>query len=324
MPKENLPIAPNIVFTAKPDLIKTLGEWLTFLKSTKRFSINTVQSYGFDMAAFLSFYKRYKGAEPGLSDLLVMDIHDFRSFLSDRTEEGLSRTSLAREMSTLRNFFRWLDRSGKGKNKAISAVRSPKIPRFIPKPIPEGEAIKTITSAAELYDEPWLGKRDAALFALLYGCGLRLSEALNMNIGDIPAGEEMTITGKGRKQRIVPVLPFVKDLIKDYLATYPIRPIADKMPLFIGKGKGRLNPGVVQRQMRRLRGYLGLPESATPHSLRHSFATHLLSAGGDLRTIQELLGHASLSTTQRYTEVDSERLSKVYNAAHPRAKRFKG
>ena len=145
-----------------------------------------------------------------------------------------------------------------------------------------------------------------------------------MNIGDIPAGEEMTITGKGRKQRIVPVLPFVKELINDYLATYPIRPIADKMPLFIGKGKGRLNPGVVQRQMRRLRGYLGLPESATPHSLRHSFATHLLSAGGDLRTIQELLGHASLSTTQRYTEVDSERLSKVYNAAHPRAKRFKG
>jgi len=153
---------------------------------------------------------------------------------------------------------------------------------------------------------------------------LRLSEALNMNIGDIPAGEEMTITGKGRKQRIVPVLPFVKDLIKDYLATYPVHPLADKMPLFIGKGGGRLNPGVVQRQVRKLRGYLGLPDTATPHSLRHSFATHLLSAGGDLRTIQELLGHASLSTTQRYTEVDSGHLSRVYNAAHPRARRVKG
>jgi len=222
-------------------------------------------------------------------------------------------------MSTLRGFFRFLDRTGRVHNAALSAVRSPRPPAPVPKPLAADEAMDTLETAAELQDEPWLAARDTALFTLLYGCGLRLGEALALDRGDAPTGGAMTVTGKGRKQRVVPVLPVVASALAEYLALCPFRGGRDQ-PLFVGARGGRLNPGVVQRQMRRLRALLGLPATATPHALRHSFATHLLAGGGDLRTIQELLGHSSLSTTQRYTQVDAARLVSIYSDAHPRAK----
>jgi integrase/recombinase XerC len=222
-------------------------------------------------------------------------------------------------MSTLRGFFGFLDRRGLGHNAAIGAVRSPRPPRSLPKPLAADEAIEALSAAGELHDEPWLAARDVALFTMLYGCGLRLGEALALERRDAPRGDTMVITGKRRKQRVVPVLPVVREAVGEYLRQCPYPPSPER-PLFVGARGGRLNPGVVQRQMRRLRALLNLPDSATPHALRHSFATHLLAGGGDLRTIQELMGHASLSTTQRYTEVDAAKLSAEYAKAHPRAK----
>ncbi|MBF0128552.1 MAG: tyrosine recombinase XerC [Alphaproteobacteria bacterium] len=299
-------------------------DWQRWLTTERRVSPHTADAYGRDLAAFLFFLTDHLGVEPGLGDLTALSVSDFRAYLSargkdGRGEEGLSRTSLARAMSTLRGFFRWLDRNGKGECAAIGAVRSPRPPRSVPKALAEDEALETLSGCGELQDEPWLAARDAALFTLLYGCGLRLGEALGLDRRDVPTGEAMTITGKGRKQRVVPVLPIVVHAIAAYLALCPFQQGADG-PLFLGARGGRLNPGVVQRQMRRLQVLLGLPETATPHALRHSFATHLLAGGGDLRTIQELLGHASLSTTQRYTEVDASRLAAVYRDAHPRAR----
>lgn len=312
-------LSTSINCECSPHLFDILVEWQTFLKSERRMAKNTVISYAYDMAEFLKFLKDYKEELADLKMLTALNITDFRAFLSREMERGLSRSSIAREMSCIRNFFRWLAIKGYGKNVSIKAVRSPKAPRSIPKPIAADDALETIKIASGWYADDWLGKRDSALFALLYGSGLRISEALNMNVKDIPEGEVLTITGKGGKQRVVPILEFVKDALYIYLSSRPDSYNGDS-PLFIGKGGGRLNPGVVQRQVRRLRGPLGLPSTATPHALRHSFATHLLSAGGDLRTIQELLGHASLSSTQRYTEVDGEKLQKTYSQSHPRAK----
>ncbi len=197
-------------------------------------------------------------------------------------------------------------------------MRTPKVPRALPRPLDVGDALAAVDAAGQLSDEPWLAKRDQALLLLLYGCGLRIGEALALNRRDAPAGDVLVVTGKGRKQRLVPVLPVVREAIAAYLAACPHALPADA-PLFLGARGGRLDPAVAQRQVRRLRSALGLPETATPHALRHSFATHLLADGGDLRTIQELLGHASLSTTQRYTAVDVSRLAAVHRRAHPRA-----
>ena len=314
--KESL--TPSIFYSADDKLRNIIESWLLDLKAKKRMSIKTIYSYGYDLASFLAFLNTYNSKIPNLNTLINLKVKDFRAFLSKENERNMQHSSMARKMSSLRNFFRWLANNNYGKNPAIRAVRSPKPTRYIPKPLEENDALKTIFSAQDLYDLPWLGLRDAALFSLLYGAGLRLGEALALNIEDIPRGDTMTITGKGNKQRVVPLLPFVKQAIQNYLNIYPLTKKPDA-PLFIGKNKKRLNPGVVQRQIRRLRILLNLPDTATPHSLRHSFATHLLSAGGDLRTIQELLGHASLSTTQRYTEVDTQKLTKIYNASHPRA-----
>jgi integrase/recombinase XerC len=223
-------------------------------------------------------------------------------------------------MSTLRNFFRYLDRNDLVHNPAAMTVKGPRPPRSVPKALGMEEALETLKVASEMYDEPWLAARDVALFTLLYGCGLRLGEALGLNLKDAPKSDTMVITGKGRKQRLVPVLPLVRSSIADYIAQCPHLVDGDDA-LFVGVRGDRLNPGVVQRQMRRLRPLLGLPDSATPHALRHSFATHLLAGGGDLRTIQELLGHASLSTTQRYTSVDAAALMRVHENAHPRSKK---
>lgn len=300
-------------------LSSAVEAWRRWLAEEKRASAHTLDAYGRDLAAFLAFLTDHLGEEPGLAALAGLRPADFRAYLARRGGDGLARSSQARAMSTLRGFFRFLDRRGLVHNPALTAVRTPRPPRGIPRPLGAADALDSLQTVAELQDEPWLAARDVALFSLLYGCGLRLGEALALKVADAPHGDAMTVTGKGRKQRLVPVLPAVRQAIADYLALRPFK-AGGEAPLFVGARGKRLNPGVVQRQMRRLRPLLGLPDTATPHALRHSFATHLLAAGGDLRTIQELLGHASLSTTQRYTAVDTARLAEAYKAAHPRAK----
>jgi len=308
-----------IAFLAAPDLRAAVESWRDWLAGEKRASAHTLDAYQRDLAAFLAFLCPHLGAEPDLAALGRLTPADLRAYLAHRMGDGLGRASLARAMSSLRGFLAFLDRQGLVHAPALAAVRAPRPPRGVPKPLGREEAAETLATAAELHDEPWLAARDVALFTLLYGAGLRLGEALGLARRDAPTGPAMILTGKGRKQRMVPVLPVVRDAVAAYLRLCPQGGGPDD-PLFVGARGGRLNPGVVQRQMRRLRALLGLADSATPHALRHSFATHLLAGGGDLRTIQELLGHASLSTTQRYTAVESDRLARIYRDAHPRAR----
>jgi integrase/recombinase XerC len=277
-------------------------------------------AYAHDITAFLTFVRNHLGAPPSLRDLDMLTAADFRAYLAARASRRMARTSTARAIATLRSFFRFLDKRDLAHNAAIFAIRTPKLPIAVPKPLSENEALKSIDCATDLCDDSWIGVRDAALFIFLYGCGLRIGEALALNRQDAPKGDAMMVSGKGNKQRIVPVLPAVASAISTYLDACPYQ-LRGEDPLFVGAQGKRLNPGVVQRQMRRVRALLSLPETATPHALRHSFATHLLAEGGDLRTIQELLGHASLSTTQRYTQVDATRLNAVHRNAHPRARR---
>jgi integrase/recombinase XerC len=243
---------------------------------------------------------------------------DYRAYLAHRAAR-LERSSIARGLSVVRTFLRFLERRGLAASPALAVLRAPRLPQSVPKPLSVADAAEIVDAPTALVVSVWQAKRDIALLTLLYGCGLRLSEALGLKRAEAPGDNPLTITGKGRKQRMVPVLPAVREAIVDYLAACPYALAADG-PLFVGARGGPLSPRVVQRQMQALRSALGLPETATPHALRHSFATHLLGGGGDLRAIQELLGHASLSTTQRYTSVETERLLAVYEAAHPRAR----
>ncbi len=309
--------APRL--TTDPALSAAIDEWRDWLSYEKRAAANTVAAYDHDLEAFLKFLSAHLGGAPGLSDLDNLRPADFRSYLAHRANSGQARTSTARAMSTLRGFFRRLQRQGVIDNPAITRVRTPKVPRVGPKSLSVAHAQDIVSGYALPDTEPWIAKRDTALLMLLYGCGLRIGEALGLNAADAPAGDSMVITGKGGKQRMVPVLPAVVQAIDDYRAACPF-PLAPGDPLFVGIRGKRLNPGVMQKSVRKLRRALGLPETATPHALRHSFATHLLESGGDLRTIQELLGHASLSTTQRYTSAESERMRAVYRDAHPRAR----
>ena len=308
-----------ITYSAEPAVVAAIAEWRGWLAHERRASRHTLDAYERDLSAFFRFLSEHLGFPPGMRDLEGLKPADFRGYLAKRGSAGLSRASTARAMSALRGFFRFLGRNHLADNAAIDGLRTPKVPKSVPRALSEAEALESVDAIADLSDEPWIAKRDTAVVTLLYGCGLRIGEALALNRGQAPKGETMIITGKGNKQRMVPVLPVVVAAIEDYLATCPY-PLGDDDPLFVGARGGRLNPGVAQRQMRRLRALLGLSDTATPHALRHSFATHLLAGGGDLRTIQELLGHASLSSTQRYTEVDAARLSAVYRAAHPRAR----
>ena len=299
-----------------------IDEWLDWLSHEKRCSAHTIDAYCRDLVRFLDFLGNHLGYVPGLKDLGNLQTSDFRSYLAFRVNEGLSRTSTARALSSLRNLFRFLERRGYVHNAAIGGIRTPKIPRSVPRALDEVEALEVVSSAGDLAVEPWIGKRDIAIMALLYGCGLRIGEALALNRGqtaDLRTTGVLRILGKGGKERLAPVLGVVAGAIEDYLAACPYGLGSDD-PLFIGLRGKRLNPGIVQKHMRQLRTLLGLADTATPHALRHSFATHLLSGGGDLRTIQELLGHASLSTTQRYTDVDAGRLNTVYHNSHPRAR----
>lgn len=300
-------------------LVAALDRWRRWLADERRLSPHTLDGYGRDISTFLAFLSGHLGQLPGLADLAGLQPADLRAYLASRHKEGLAKTSQARGLSALKSLFHFLDRQGLAKNSVMSVVRAPRLPISLPKPLGVEEALETLAVAAEIQSEPWMAARDVALFSLLYGCGMRLGEALSLTRAQAPRGEAMTITGKGRKQRLVPLLPAVVEAVGTYLAQCPYAGDGSA-PLFVGARGGPLNPGVVQRQMRRLRPLLGLPDSATPHALRHSFATHLLAGGGDLRTIQELLGHASLSTTQRYTAVDGAALAAVYDKAHPRAR----
>jgi integrase/recombinase XerC len=306
---------------AEADVVAAVHDWLAWLRAERRVSPHTHAAYARDLAAFLSHLRDHLGGRPDLAALGALTIADFRSFLAARANRGIAASSSARAMSTLRSFFRFLDRTERVHNAALGAVRSAKLPRSVPRPLAAGDAIELVERAGEASAAPWLEKRDVALLTLLYGCGLRIAEALGLERDDAPAGDMLRVVGKGAKERLVPVLPVVRSALAAYLAECPFPPRGRRGgPLFVGARGGRLNPGVVQRQMRTLRAMFGLPASATPHALRHSFATHLLAGGGDLRTIQELLGHASLSTTQRYTLVDAAKLVDVYERAHPRAK----
>ena len=303
-----------------PDVAAEIGHWLGYLGVEKRMSPKTLDAYERDARQFLDFLGGHLGGAPSLKQLAKLTPADVRAFMAARRGEGLSSRSLMRGLAGARSFARFLERNGKGKVGALSAVRAPKMAKTLPKPLTVATA-KRIADAklrAGEHSEPWIVARDAAVLALCYGSGLRISEALSLKRKDAGAHDALTVTGKGNKTRMVPVLPQVTKLIADYAALCPFE-LPDEGPLFVGARGGPLSPRVVQLAMAEVRGALGLPDTATPHALRHSFATHLLARGGDLRAIQELLGHASLSTTQIYTVVDSERLFEVYSSAHPRA-----
>jgi len=301
------------------DLGPPLDAWVAWLASERRCSPHTLDAYRRDVADFLSFLAQHLGGPADRAALTNLRAADFRAWLAARAGRGLKPSSTARALSTIRGLFRFLDRRGVVHNHALLSVRGPRLPQGVPKPLGVDEAGDAIDTAPVLSDDDWVGHRDVAVLTLLYGCGLRLGEALGLDGRDAPDGDTLTVTGKGNKQRTVPVLPVVRDAVAAYRAACPHRLTPDG-PLFVGARGGRLHPRIVQGRMQDLRALLGLPAHATPHALRHSFATHLLAGGGDLRAIQELLGHASLSTTQRYTAVDTARLVEVYDGAHPRAR----
>ena len=303
-----------------PKVAAELESWLRQLGDERRFSPKTTEAYRRDVLQFLAFLAEHLGGAPSLKDLAALEPADVRAFLAARRAEGIGSRSLMRALAGMRGFARFLERNGKGKVGALAAVRAPKIGKTLPRPLPAAAAKRVADPDLAAGDgrEPWIHARDAAVLALLYGGGLRISEALGLKRGDFGGRDTVTVTGKGNKQRMVPVLPQVAKLVADYLALCPYD-LGEDGPLFVGAKGGPLPARVVQLAMARLRGALGLPETATPHALRHSFATHLLARGGDLRSIQELLGHASLATTQIYTEVDAERLIEAYRSAHPRA-----
>jgi integrase/recombinase XerC len=310
---------PLARYSATEDLRAAIALWADWLAGERRASAHTVAAYGRDLAFFLDFLTDHLGEQPSLGGLSPLTPADFRAWLARRASDGVERSSIVRGLSVVRGFLRFLDRRGLAAAGALAALRAPKLPHSVPKPLAVEDALGAVDAAGDIAASRWQGRRDTAVFALLYGCGLRISEALRLRRGVAPLGEMLAITGKGGKDRLVPVLPAVRSAVADYLAACPFALPRDG-PLFVGARGGPLNPRLMQRQMAALRFYLGLPESATPHALRHSFATHLLAGGGDLRAIQELLGHASLSTTQRYTAVETDRLLAVYDAAHPRAK----
>jgi len=310
-------VEPELPLSA--DLERAVAAWLTHLRHERGHAEKTLEAYARDVRQFLGYLATQLGYAPCLADLARLDLKSFRGFLASRRRTGAVSRSLARTLSALRQLFRWLEAQNLVENRKILQLAMPKVPHSVPKPLTVGKAADVVNAGAGA-ELDWVLARDAAVLLLLYGCGLRIAEALSIKAKDAPTPDRdvLRITGKGGKQRLVPVLPVVRDAVARYvqLCPYPLEP---DEPMFRGAKGGPLSPRLIQLAMERLRDTLDLPATATPHALRHSFATHLLSAGGDLRQIQELLGHASLSTTQAYTEVDRDRLLAVYDAAHPRA-----
>ncbi|MEY9125748.1 tyrosine recombinase XerC [Bradyrhizobium yuanmingense] len=316
-------VAPHIeLASADPSIAQEMARWLAHLGAERRLSPKTLEAYGRDLRQCLDFLCAHWGERVTLERFAALEATDVRAFMAMRRANDIAGRSLMRALAGLRSFGRFLEREGKGKVGALSAIRAPKVAKSLPKPLPMASA-KRLADADERAGEEretWILARDAAVMALLYGSGLRISEALGLKRREVPKpgeGDVLVVTGKGNKTRMVPVLQNVLALVQEYVAMCPY-PLPADGPIFVGARGGPLSPRIIQLAMERLRGALGLPDSATPHALRHSFATHLLSRGGDLRAIQELLGHSSLSTTQVYTGIDSERLLEVYASAHPR------
>lgn len=309
----------TLLVTAQPDLNGRIGLWLDHLADERRLSDKTLVAYERDLRQFLRFLTMHLGGAPALKDIAALRPSDFRGFLASRRRQKVQSRSLARGLAGIRSFLKFLERRGEINAAASDAVRPPRQARSLPKPISSSDAIDVTSGALALEREAWIEARNTAVLILLYGCGLRISEALSLTGGMAPKPGTKTIRiiGKGRKERIVPILPAVCEAVAQYIKLCPYA-IEEAGPLFLGARGGPLNARMVQLAMERMRGALRLPDTATPHALRHSFATHLLAGGGDLRTIQELLGHASLSSTQIYTEIDGAHLLSAYDKAHPR------
>ena len=304
----------------KPDLEYEYNNWINHLSNIKKLSQNSVISYKNDLSKFLIFFQDHIEKNIGLKEIENIEISEFRSFLTHRRNSEISSNSIARNISALKSFFRFLIRNDKIKESSVFNLKSPKLKKSLPRPINVDLAIKVIKQAEEMEEEKWIGLRNKAILLLLYGCGLRISEALSLNHDDIQNEDHILIKGKGEKERIVPMMPYIKKGIENYLEACP-KEIISGDALFIGKRFSRLSPRIIQYALEKIRTALSLPETATPHALRHSFATHLLDSGGDLRTIQELLGHSSLSTTQKYTKVETSKLLDTYKKSHPLAKK---
>jgi len=309
----------ELLVIGHPEVMAERRRWLATLAEERRLSEKTIEAYERDTRQFLTFLTGHLAGPPGLADIRALRPADLRGFLAQRRKGGAGARTLGRGLAGLRSFLRYLERNGLANAAGAAAVRSPKQPKSLPKPLTDRDALKVVTADAQLAEEPWIAARNAAVLTLLYGCGLRISEALGLtadNFAGMPTS--LRIIGKGGKTRIVPLIAAANEAVAAYRKLCPYH-LGHREALFRGARGGRLQPAIIQREMQKLRTALGLPDSATPHALRHSFATHLLASGGDLRTIQELLGHASLSTTQVYTGVDSARLLEIYDRAHPRA-----
>lgn len=305
----------QITYQAAPAVIKLIEDFRLWLNHERGYSAHTLDAYSRDLSGFFAFWADYLGYLAQIADLQNIDVRTFRAFLSRQNQRHLSKTSVSRELSTLKSFFKWLNRNHIIDNTVLTIIASPKKDKVLPKALDVDQTLNLLDVAADFAKEKWQGLRDVAILTILYGCGLRISEALSLNIGDINHNDFLKIRGKGNKERLVPLLPVVKDKIDAYLKACPY----DAKPgeaLFLGARGERISPRIVQRTLEKIRRTLGLPDNLTPHALRHSFATHLLAEGTNLRSIQELLGHASLSTTQRYTNVEIERLKKEYQKAH--------
>jgi len=308
------------LITASADLTDAVARWRRHLAYERRLSPNTLDAYTRDIWQFIAFLTVHIAGSAKLADLKTISATDIRAFMASRRNDGVGSRTLARGIAGIRSFVRFLERENNANGAALNAVHLPRQKKSLPKPLTVESARRLADPGESQEEAPWIAARDAAIFSLLYGSGLRLSEALGLKRSDLAGAKAgaVRVIGKGNKERVVPVLKVVARSIAGYLEQCPhLQP--PEAPLFLGARGEALNPRIVQRTLARLRTALGLPETATPHALRHSFATHLLSAGGDLRAIQELLGHASLSTTQIYTGVDTERLLAVYEQTHPRA-----
>lgn len=305
----------KINYKAENDVIQIINSWIAYLTNERRLSEHTVSAYARDLALFINFFAN-KGKIINIDFLSKIEVRDFRAFITSRANKHIEKSSLAREISAFKNFFKWLDIAHILKNSAISIISTPKQNKTLPKSIDFDDTLSIIQDAKSIATNDWQGLRDMAVFTLLYGAGLRISEALSLNYKDFITAENfLKIKGKGNKERFVPLLPIVKENINAYIKSVSHN-FSLNEALFIGARGDRLCPRIIQRQLQKIRNRLGLPDTVTPHALRHSFATHLLAQGTDLRSIQELLGHETLSTTQRYTNVEFETLKREYNKAY--------
>lgn len=304
----------------KISAFEVLAIFLEHLSGERRLSEKTVEAYQRDISAFLGFTAQHQDRDINLQSLAALKPTDFRAYLAFRRrgDVPLSASSIARQLSALRTFFRYIERRWDVRNDGLALIKGPRAKRPLPKALSVSGAAAIVEADVLEGNAPWIEARNIAVMTLLYGAGLRISEALSLTPSQLPLKDALVIKGKGDKSRLVPILPVVAQAVARYAALCPFVVTPDA-PVFRGARGGPLSPRIIQLDMQKLRSALGLPESATPHALRHSFATHLLAGGGDLRTIQQLLGHASLSTTQRYTDVDASALMKVHRAAHPRA-----